>query len=104
MKALRRREPSVLDVLVKCLKKEEAVNTDLIRSIREGRWCLIPVSPPHSPSPPLVFPERPHPPPPTSVNLTLPISDDWPAPMATPPSSHPSIPPPPTVRQPLYGV
>ena len=40
MKALRRKDSSVLDVLVECLKEQEAANANLIKSIRDGEWDL----------------------------------------------------------------
>ena len=49
MKALRRKDSSVLDVLVECLKEQEAANANLISSIREGEWVLIPSPPPMLP-------------------------------------------------------
>ena len=36
MKALRRRNPSVLDVLVECLAEQKEANADLIKKIRNG--------------------------------------------------------------------
>ena len=41
MKALRRREPSVLDILVECLKEQEEANADLIKKIHNGRYCWL---------------------------------------------------------------
>ena len=38
LKALRRRESSVLDVLVECLSEQEEANADLIRRIRNGEY------------------------------------------------------------------
>ena len=38
MKALRRRDSSVLDVLVECLAEQQEANADLIKRIRNGEW------------------------------------------------------------------
>ena len=40
MKALRRKDPIVLDVLVECLKDQEEANDSLIKEIRSGRADL----------------------------------------------------------------
>ena len=37
MKALRRRESRVLDILVDCLRDQEEANTDIIKRIRQGQ-------------------------------------------------------------------
>ncbi|CAI8040687.1 Caspase-3 [Geodia barretti] len=78
MKALRRRDSRVLDILVECLAEQQEANADLIHKIRN------------------FFPEKPRPtPPPTNDPEPVTTYDDWPAPVATTPTSHPPIPPPP---------
>ena len=37
MKALRRRESRVLDILVDCLRDQEEANADIIKRIRQGQ-------------------------------------------------------------------
>ena len=37
LKALRRRGPDILDILVECLEEEKEANTEIIGKIREGR-------------------------------------------------------------------
>ena len=39
MKALRRKEPQVLDILVECLMDQEEANKDIIKRIRQGTVC-----------------------------------------------------------------
>ena len=98
MKALRRRNPSVLDVLVECLAEQQETNADLIKKIRNGEPYIAlfsTVAHLHS----TVFPERPHSSLP-ATNESQPVTryDDWPAPIATTPTSHLPIPPPPEVN------
>lgn len=37
LKALRRRGPDILDILVECLEEEKEANSEIIGKIREGR-------------------------------------------------------------------
>ena len=97
MKALRRKDSSVLDILIECLKDQEEANTNLIKNIRAG-WlvCVIIISIIIIMF--LVFPEWPPQPPSTSETQPLTVYDDWPAPLAVPTTTHHTIPPPPPVR------
>jgi hypothetical protein len=94
MKALRRRDPRVLDILVECLAEQQEANADLIHKIRSCELSVIlrPIADLFT----AVFPEKPRPtPPPTNDPEPVTTYDDWPAPVAATPTSHPPIPPPP---------
>ena len=96
MKALRRRDSRVLDILVECLAEQQEANADLIHKIRNCELSVILLQ--TLTYLPAVFPEKPRPtPPPTNDPEPVTTYDDWPAPVATTPTSHPPIPPPPEV-------